>query len=76
MINILKSKLNVICNGCGMLMRDMGEWPVQFPRDNDLAGHTLQARRFACSADCRIPNSSYEKGYPVIIAIVDDGTDA
>lgn len=71
-MNILQVKLSVICNGCGKLMRDMGEWPTTFPKEKDQAGHVLQCRRFMCTT-CRIPSENYEKGYPVGFAIVDDG---
>ncbi len=73
-MNITNMKLHAFCNGCGELMRDMGEWPVQFPRQEGVhqgACFTLQARRFVCKT-CRTPSDKYEKGYPVIISIVDN----
>ena len=71
-MDILHAKLNVICNGCGKLMRDMGEWPTQYPRGDDQPVRVLQSRRFMCQT-CRVPSDAYERGYPVGFAIVDDG---
>lgn len=71
-MDLFKSKFNVLCNGCGELMRDMGEWPMQYPRNKDYGGHTLQGRRFMCKT-CRTPSPDYERGYPVGFSIADDG---
>jgi hypothetical protein len=48
--------LTIICNRCGEPMRDMGEWPVVFPKvkDHPLGGHHQQAARYTCTT-CRYP---------------------
>ena len=79
MTRITTMKLNALCGICGELMRDLGEWPITYPRkENHTAAHTLQARRFSCRT-CRAPPNNAEQyagGYPVIIALIDDGESA
>jgi hypothetical protein len=72
-MSVTQQKMSAICNGCGVPMRDMGEWPVTFPKGegNPIHYHTLQCRRFACRT-CRIPDDKIAKGYPVMVALIDE----
>lgn len=74
-MTITQTKLHALCNGCGKLMRDMGEWPVRYPREISSStvgsGNILQARLFACAEGCKTPSKDYDKGYPVMISLVD-----
>lgn len=58
----------VICNGCGCKMKDMGIWPVQFPKADGIK-YLHMAHRFNCTT-CKTPNSEYEKGTPIMVSIL------
>ena len=66
------SGLIVVCNGCGEAMRDMGEWPIMFPKEEKPNKNSQQAARYACRT-CRIPHPTFAPGVPVQISIVDTG---
>ena len=60
-------KLHIVCNGCGELMGQMGEWPITHPRELDAEGilkpvNTQQAFRYNCKT-CRTPCLEYAPGY-------------
>lgn len=57
----------IICGGCGEVMRFMGEWPIQSPRE-DKFSNMIQAYRWACKT-CRIKSPNYDKGYCVTFGI-------
>lgn len=65
--------LKIVCNGCGELMREFGEWPVVFPKvepsETKGAYNVQQAFRYACRT-CKTPHSAYEKGIPVMVSIL------
>jgi len=61
--------LDIICGTCGKLMRCIGEWPVQFPRDTDAAKNLQQITRYICET-CRLPHPDYAKGTVVGINII------
>ena len=62
--------LTIICNGCGDPMREMGEWPVQWPKA-DKPKNMQQSFRYYCST-CRLPNPQYKPGIPFGINILVD----
>lgn len=62
--------LKIICNGCGEVMRELGEWPVSFPRHSTEKTYNMQqAFRYLCRT-CKTPVESYDKGVPVGISIL------
>ena len=68
MSDLVGQNLAIICNGCGQLMRNMGEWPVQYPREAE-PKNIVQAIRYACNV-CKIPSDKFKPGYPNIITII------
>ena len=64
--------LIVICNQCGEPMRDLGEWPVQWPRADKLK-NMQQSFRYTC-ATCKytVPNSEFKGCVGISILIEGD----
>jgi hypothetical protein len=62
--------LDIVCGTCGKLMRRLGEWPIQFPRDPDGAKNIQQVSRYVCHT-CRMPHPEYAKGTIVGISIIE-----
>lgn len=65
--------LDIVCGTCGKLMRKIGEWPLQFPRDPDKAKNLQQVSRYLCWT-CRMPHPEYEPGTIVSISIIEGTT--
>ena len=63
--------LIIICNGCGESMREMGEWPVQYPKV-DKPKNIQQSFKYVCKT-CRTLHLEHKPGIPVMISIVVDG---
>lgn len=64
------SRLVIMCNGCGMPMREFGEWPVSFPKpEQPISINVQQAFRYGCRT-CRTPHPHYDKGIPVMCSII------
>jgi hypothetical protein len=56
-------------------MRDMGEWPITWPKhEGNTPGpmNIQRASRYACET-CRLPHPEFKAGIPVIIGIVETG---
>lgn len=67
------NRLHVVCNGCGELMRQMGEWPTQFPNKLETGKYTYgtqQSFRYSCKT-CRLPNEHYKNGVSMMVSILD-----
>lgn len=62
--------LTIICNGCGEAMMECGLWPSQFPKDDNGFRNVQQATRYSCKT-CRTPHEKYDKGLPVMVAILE-----
>lgn len=60
--------LVIICCGCGEPMRNLGEWPIQYPRE-DKHKNIVQGFRYHCKT-CKIPSPNFKPGYECSIAIV------
>ena len=65
--------LAIVCNGCGELMRDLGEWPITYPERGgsvQVSKNLQQSTRYACKT-CKTPHPSFERGVPVLISIIE-----
>jgi hypothetical protein len=60
------SELKIVCNNCGVLMRSIGPWPLQYPRGEGASTHI--AERYACET-CKIPHDAFSS--PVMISILE-----
>lgn len=62
--------LEIACSTCGNLMMDMGEWPMQTPRDPTGPGFTTQCIRYCCRT-CKVypEGGTLTSGYLVGIQI-------
>lgn len=59
-----------ICNSCGKVMRNMGEWPVRYPKEKDNSNsNTVQCIRYSCTT-CKVPSDTFNPGYPVMFTIL------
>jgi len=71
-MSIKHGGLTILCNGCGNAMRDLGEWPVIWPKTEGGIGHknVQQASRYACQT-CKIPTDDFAGGLPVMATIIE-----
>lgn len=63
-------KLEFICGTCANKMRFMGEWPINFPKDDKPINHQ-QTYRWICET-CRLPRPNYEKGVMICVSLIKD----
>lgn len=67
------SRLIIICNGCGEPMRELGEWPVVFPKPEEDttkgSRNVQQAYCYSCKT-CKTPCATYAKGIPLKVSIL------
>jgi hypothetical protein len=61
-------KLTMICGHCGEEMRYMGEWPVQFPKTENI--NIQQALRWTCCCRYPVPGTEHTATYSVSLSLV------